>query len=69
MDASHSYFANNVNICANGLSLLALNSMEIEGRVSAINAQTDISKKTVKNIAAHSKYMKKKTGQALDKLR
>ena len=66
---SHTYFENSVNVFTNGVSLMALNGLESTGKVHALKAQSEILSKTAKNIYAHDKYMKKKTGQMVKILR
>ena len=66
---SQTYFENNINVFTNGVSLMALNSLETSGKAHALKAQSDIVVKTAKNMYAHDKYMKKKTGQMVKILR
>ena len=41
LNESQTYYQNNLNIFSNGLSLLAVNSLEVHGLVHQINGQTE----------------------------
>lgn len=58
LNESQTYYQNNLNIFSNGLSLLAVNSLEVHGLVHQINSQTEQMEKLAVNIEAHSNFMK-----------
>lgn len=69
LNESQTYYQNNLNIFSNGMSLLAVNSLEVHGMVNQINSQTEKMSKLSENIEAHSKFMKKKTEDLASKLK
>lgn len=50
-----------MNIFSNGMSLLAVNSLEVHGMVHQASTQVEEMEKVAKNIEAHTNLMKIKT--------
>ena len=68
LNESQTYYQNNLNIFSNGLSLLAVNSLEAHGMIHQMHGQAEQINKLAKNIDAHSNFMKQKSQELIDKL-
>jgi len=69
LNESQKYYKNNLNMFSNGLSLLAVNSLEVHGMVKNIHSQTERMQKLATNIEAHSQFMKVKSEERLNRIK
>lgn len=69
LNESQTYYQNNLNIFSNGLSLLAVNSLEVNGLIHQINTQSNEMEKLAVNIETHTKFMKDKSSEICKKLK
>jgi hypothetical protein len=58
---SQSYYQNNMNVFVNGLSLLAVNSLEMHGYVHQVQAQSEQLQTMSLNVEAHSNFVRQKS--------
>jgi len=59
---------NNINIFSNGLSLLAVNTLEVHGMVHQASTQVEEMENIAKNVQTHTKLMSEKTEQMIKTL-
>lgn len=65
---SQTYYMNNINIFSNGLSLLAVNCLEVHSMVHQASTQTEEMESVAKNAAVHTKLMVDKTEEMIQTL-
>lgn len=69
LQESQTYYMNNINIFANGLSLLSVNTLEVYGMVHQASSQMEEMEAVANNVSQHTKLMTEKTQAMIDTLK